>query len=340
VYRAHDIRLGRDVAIKTLPDQFARNRERVSRLRREARTLASLNHPHVAAIYGLEEFDGNDFLVLELVKGQHPAGPLPIAEVLRIGEQIAEALATAHARGIVHRDLKPANVMITPEGQVKVLDFGLAKAVYGHEDEGTVQPENVTAAGSVTGHVIGTPAYMSPEQARGEQMDPRTDVWSFGCLLYELLTGERAFRANTVQEAVAAVLEREPDWRLLPAKTPAKVRQLLRHCLQKDANQRLATIDTARKTIEQAQVGVNRWQIAGALGLVWPPSPRSLCGCSVRFNRRIPLSGFRSPSFRIRSRSRHSRPMDEWWRLFEENPVSTVLDKSTSRQFRMANRCH
>ena len=268
VYRARDIRLGRDVAIKTLPDQFARDRERVSRLRREARTLASLNHPHVAAIYGLEEFDGTDFLVLELVEGRHPAGPLPVAEALRIGQQIAEALATAHARGIVHRDLKPANLMITPTGLVKVLDFGLAKAVYGDDDEGTVQPENVDAAGSVTGHVIGTPAYMSPEQARGEPIDPRTDVWSFGCLLYELLTGERAFRANSVEETVAAVLEREPDWRLLPAKTPSKVRQLLRQCLQKDANQRLATIDAARKIIEQAQVGVNRWRIAGALGLV------------------------------------------------------------------------
>lgn len=268
VYRAHDVRLGRDVAIKTLPEQFARDRERVSRLRREARTLASLNHPHVAAIYGLEEIDGADFLILELVEGRPPAGPLPIAEALRIGGQIAEGLATAHARGIVHRDLKPANVMITPEGQVKVLDFGLAKAVYGHQDGGTVQPENLTAAGSVTGQVIGTPAYMSPEQARGEQMDPRTDVWSFGCLLYELLTGERAFRAQTMEEAVTAVLEREPDWRLLPAKTPATVRQLLRQCLQKDASQRLATIDTARNIIEQAQVGVNRWRIAGALGLV------------------------------------------------------------------------
>jgi serine/threonine protein kinase len=157
-----------------------------------------------------------------LVEGQHPAGPLPIAEALRIGEQIAEALATAHARGIVHRDLKPANVMMTPEGQVKVLDFGLAKAVYGQEDEGTVQPETVNAAGSVTGHVIGTPAYMSPEQARGERVDPRTDVWSFGCLLYELLTGVRIFRANTVQETVTAVLEREPDWQLLPPKTPQR----------------------------------------------------------------------------------------------------------------------
>jgi len=268
VYRAHDLRLGRDVAIKTLPYQFARERERVSRLRREARTLASLNHPHIAAIYGLEEFDGIDFLVLELVEGRHPAGPLPIAEALRIGAQIAEALATAHARGIVHRDLKPANVMMTPEGQVKVLDFGLAKAVYGQEDDGTIQPENVNAAESLTGHVIGTPAYMSPEQARGERVDPRTDVWSFGCLLYELLTGARIFRADTVQETVSAVLEREPDWHRLPAKTPAKVRQLLRRCLQKDVNQRLPAIGDALKTIEQAQDGVNRWRIAGALVLV------------------------------------------------------------------------
>ena len=230
--------------------------------------------------------------------------------------------------------------MITPEGQVKVLDFGLAKAVYGHEDEGTVQPEHVTAAGSVTGHVIGTPAYMSPEQARGEQVDPRTDVWSFGCLLYELLTGERVFRANTVQETVTAVLEREPDWRLLPAKTPAKIRQLLRHCLQKDVNQRLAAIDDARKTIEQAQDGgesvANRRRSGAGIGR--RRRDRAVVA-ALRFNRRIPRSGCRSPSFRIRSRSRRFRPMDEWWRLFEENPVSTVLDKSTSRHFRMANRC-
>ena len=231
--------------------------------------------------------------------------------------------------------------MVTPEGQVKVLDFGLAKAVYGHEDEGTAQPGNVTAAGSVTGHVIGTPAYMSPEQARGEQMDPRTDIWSFGCLLYELLTGERAFRANTVQETVAAVLEREPDWQPAPGEDP---REGPSTPAPLPAEGREPTTGHDRRRSQDHRAGAGRGESVAnrrrCWGWYWPPSPRSRCGCSVRFNRRIPRSGFRSPSFRIRSRSRRSRPMDEWWRLFEENPVSTVPDKSTSRQFRMANRCN
>src|SRR5215510_4004551 len=227
VYRAHDTKLSRDVAIKTLPHEFALDRDRLARFRREARTLASLNHPHIAAIYGLEQFNGIDFLVLELVEGKHPSGPLPVADVLRISAQIADALAAAHARGIIHRDLKPANVMVTPEGRVKVLDFGLAKAIYGGEERQPALSGTVTGVESVAGHLIGTPAYMSPEQARGERVDQRTDVWSFGCLLYEMLTGERVFRANTIQETIAAVLERDPDWQLLPAKTPAKVRQLL-----------------------------------------------------------------------------------------------------------------
>jgi serine/threonine protein kinase/Tol biopolymer transport system component len=268
VYRAHDTKLSRDVALKMLPHQLARDRERVSRFRREARTLASLNHPRIAAIYGLEEFDGTDFLVLELVEGKHPSGPLPIAEVLRIGAQIADALAAAHARGIIHRDLKPANVMVTSEGQVKVLDFGLAKAVYGRDEESPTQLETGTVDQSFTGHVIGTPAYMSPEQARGERVDQRTDIWSFGCLLYELLTGERIFRAGTLQETIAAVLERDPDWQRLPAKTPAKVRQLLQRCLQKDEKQRLPGIADARKTLEEAQGGWNRWRVAGVSALV------------------------------------------------------------------------
>ncbi|HEY2016114.1 MAG TPA: protein kinase, partial [Bryobacteraceae bacterium] len=268
VYRARDMKLSRDVALKALPYEFARDRERVARFRREARTLASLNHPHIAAIYGLEEFDETDFLVLELVEGKHASGRLPIADVLRIGEQIADALTAAHARGIIHRDLKPANVMVTPEGRVKVLDFGLAKAIYGGEEGEPALPGTVTVVDSVAGHVIGTPAYMSPEQARGERVDQRTDVWSFGCLLYELLTGERVFRGNTLQETIAAVLEREPEWHLLPSETPASVRQLLRRCLQKDANQRVAAIADARQIIEQAQRGWNRWRIAGAGALV------------------------------------------------------------------------
>src|SRR5215469_9417296 len=263
VYRAHDTMLSRDVALKTLPREFARDDERVSRFRREARTLASLNHPHIAAIYGLEEFDGTDFLVLELVEGTHPSGALPVAEVLRIGEQITEALAAAHARGIIHRDLKPANVMVTPEGQVKVLDFGLAKAVYGLGEQGLAPVGSMNSLESVAGHIVGTPAYMSPEQARGQQVDQRTDVWSFGCLLYELSTGKRIFRGDTVADTIAAVLKREPDWQLLPAKTPSKIRQLLRHCLQKDVNQRLASIADARKIIEQARRGRSRRRMAG-----------------------------------------------------------------------------
>jgi serine/threonine protein kinase/Tol biopolymer transport system component len=267
VYRAHDTRLGRDVAIKTLPHEFARDRERAARFRREARTLASLNHPHIAAIYGVEEFDGTDFLVLELVDGKHPSGTLPVADVLRIAAQIADALAAAHARGIIHRDLKPANVMVTPEGRVKVLDFGLAKAIYGEDERAPALSGTLTGVESVAGHLVGTPAYMSPEQARGEPVDKRTDIWSFGCLLYELLTGERVFRADTLQETIAAVLEREPDWQRLPASTPASVRQLLRRCLRKDANQRLTAIAEARDIIEQAQHRWNRWRIAGVCAL-------------------------------------------------------------------------
>jgi len=263
VYRAHDSKLGRDVAIKTLPAEFARDPERLARFRREARTLASLNHPNIAAIYGLEESGDVDCLVLELVEGETLRGPLPIDRVLDYARQVAAALEAAHGKGIIHRDLKPANVKVTPQGTIKVLDFGLAKAMGGPEQNQDL-PQSVTLTGveTLAGHIVGTPGYMSPEQARGRDVDKRTDIWAFGCLLYELLTGKRAFPGETLSDTIAAVLAREPDWQALPAKTPAKVRELLRQCLQKDANRRLNNIADARRTIEQAQRGWNRWRLA------------------------------------------------------------------------------
>ncbi len=263
VYRAHDSKLGRDVAIKTLPAEFARDPERLARFRREARTLASLNHPNIAAIYGLEESGGVDFLVLELVEGENLRGPLAIERALDYSRQVADALQAAHDKGIIHRELKPANVKVTPQGRVKVLDFGLAKAIWGPEENRDLsQAAAMTGADTVTGHILGTPGYMSPEQTRGQGVDARTDIWAFGCLLYELLTGKRAFHGESNQATIAAALEREPDWQALPAKTPAKIRDLLRQCLQKDAGRRLSNITDARETIEVAQRGWSRRQVA------------------------------------------------------------------------------
>jgi serine/threonine protein kinase/tetratricopeptide (TPR) repeat protein len=254
VYRAHDSKLGRDVAIKTLPYEFAGDPERLARFRREARTLASLNHPNIAAIYGFEESGEVDCLVLELVEGETLRGPLPVAQALDRARQVAEALEAAHAKGIIHRDLKPSNVKVTPQGRVKVLDFGLAKAIWGPERNQDLSPAaSENGSQSLPGHIVGTPGYMSPEQASGADVDERADIWAFGCLLYELLTGQRAFSGESSQDTIAAVLEREPDWDALPAKTPAKVRELLRQCLQKDAGRRLQHIADARRTIEEVQ---------------------------------------------------------------------------------------
>jgi serine/threonine protein kinase/Tol biopolymer transport system component len=264
VYRAHDSKLGRDVAIKILPSDFARDPERVARFRREARTLASLNHPNIAAIYELVEESGEAAcLVLELVEGETLRGPLPVPVVLNYAHQVAEALEAAHRAGIIHRDLKPANVKVTPQGRVKVLDFGLAKAIWGPGGSRDLsQTATTTCLESIAGHIVGTPPYMSPEQARGTVVDQRTDVWAFGCLVYELLTGRRAFQGETLQDTIAAVLEREPDWQALPAKTPAELRELLRRCLQKDVNQRPRDIAEPRRIIENAQRGWNRWRVA------------------------------------------------------------------------------
>ena len=254
VYRARDTKLGRDVAIKTLPSEFARNPERLARLRREAQTLASLNHPHIAAIYGLEESADLDCLVLELVEGEALCGPLPMPIALDRAGQVAEALEAAHDKGIIHRDLKPANVKVTPQGRVKVLDFGLAKVIWRTESNPDLSDRTPLIGVETTAGLVGTPGYMSPEQARGGEVDQRTDIWAFGCLFYELLTGSRAFPGDTVAETIAAVMDREPDWQALPAKTPAKIRELLRQCLQKDANRRLHNIADARRTSRKRSV--------------------------------------------------------------------------------------
>ena len=251
VYRGHDAKLGRDIAIKTLASEFSRDKDRLARLRREARTLAALNHPNLATIHDLVESDGACYLVLELVEGETLRGPIPLDRALDYARQIADGLHAAHSKGIVHRDLKPANVKATPEGRVKVLDFGLAKALWGSDDlRRVVQHGGEESSATLAGQVVGTPPYMSPEQVRGEGIDHRTDIWAFGCLLYELLAGRRAFNGATVPAIAASVLAEVPDWNALPRNTPAKIRQLLRQCLMKDANQRPRDIRTVGDVIE------------------------------------------------------------------------------------------
>jgi serine/threonine protein kinase len=253
VYRARDATLGRDVALKVLPGIFLSDAERLARFEREARLLAALNHPHIGAIYGVEDADGVRALVLELVEGETLAdriqrGPIPVRDALAIGRQIVDALDAAHDRGIIHRDLKPANIKITPEGVVKVLDFGLAKALALEPAfaAGPAHPANVTIGGTREGAVLGTPAFMSPEQARGQVLDKRADIWALGCVLYEMLTGRQAFAGETASDIVAAILDREPDWSKLPPATPPSVRSLLQKCLAKDRHLRLADIADAR----------------------------------------------------------------------------------------------
>ena len=260
VYRARDLRLGREVAIKSLSVGFAHDAERRARFEREAQTLAALNHPNIAAIYGLEESEGARYLVLELVPGETLAerllrGPLAVAEALAIGVQIAAAIEAAHERGVVHRDLKPGNVMLTPQGSAKVLDFGLAKTdlVDGHDP--SESPTVVMGGATMAGVILGTAAYMSPEQARGKAVDRRSDVWSFGCVLYECLTGRRAFAGDTTSDLIAAILEREPDWSALPADAPSRVREILRRCLRKDAESRPRDIRDVRIELAELAAG-------------------------------------------------------------------------------------
>jgi serine/threonine protein kinase len=249
VYRARDTRLGRDVALKVLPDLFTRDPERLARFQREAQVLAALNHPHIGAIYGLEEANGQQILVLELVDGETLAdrigkGPIPVDEALPIVRQIAEALEAAHERGIIHRDLKPANIALTHEGNVKVLDFGLAKAASASASAEALNSPTITSPAMLTGMgvILGTAAYMSPEQARGKAVDKRSDVWAFGCVLFEMLTGKRAFQGDDVTDTIAAVVRGEPDWLALPANLPPHVRAIVTGCLQKDRRLRFSDI--------------------------------------------------------------------------------------------------
>ena len=246
VYRARDTTLDRDVALKVLPDAFTADPDRRARFEREARVLASLNHPNIAQIYGVEDAAGSRALVLELVEGPTVAdfvarGPVPLADALRVAGQIASALQAAHGAGVVHRDLKPANVKVREDGTVKVLDFGLAKALAPEPAAGAdpSQPPTLTASATGLGVVMGTPSYMSPEQAVGAAVDVGADLWSFGVLLYEMLAGERLFEGETAPHVLARVIDRAPDLSKLPASTPGPVRRVLRRCLERDPRRRL-----------------------------------------------------------------------------------------------------
>src|SRR5580698_9554023 len=254
VYKAHDARLRRDVAIKVLTTRFN------ERFEREARSIAALNHPNICTLYDI----GPDYLVMELVEGSSPKGPLPLDEALRIAGQIAVALEAAHERGIIHRDLKPANVKITPRGLVKVLDFGLAKIVREASPDGSTATTGLTEAGAA----LGTPAYMAPEQAQGNEVDKRADVWAFGVLLYELLTGHRAFKGDSVQSTLAAVLTKEPPLE----KLPARVRRLVRACLKKDPRERLTHIGEWRFLLDEVPLDEDAPAQATPARRSWVPS--------------------------------------------------------------------
>jgi serine/threonine protein kinase/Tol biopolymer transport system component len=257
VFQAKDQVLGREVAIKVLPEEYARDADRVARFQREAKVLASLNHSNIASIHGLEESGGTKFLVLELVEGNTLAdriksGPIPIEESLKLALQIAEALEAAHEKGIIHRDLKPANIKVTPDGKVKVLDFGLAKAFAGDQEVNLSNSPTLSDAATRQGVILGTAAYMSPEQARGKPVDKRADIWAFGCLLYEMLTGQAAFQGEDVTEILAAVVKGGANLDLLPANLHPRVREAITRCLQKDQKSRYSSITDARYEIEQA----------------------------------------------------------------------------------------
>ncbi|MGD8375652.1 MAG: protein kinase [Acidobacteriota bacterium] len=269
VWAAQDTKLDREVAVKVLPEAFAEDEQRLARFDREAKLLATLNHPNVASIYGFDHVGGIHFLVLELVPGSTlaemiEAGPIPLEEALDICRQVAEGLEAAHAAGVIHRDLKPGNVKVTPDGKVKVLDFGLAKGLEGVGPAGSdlSMSPTVTIGATEAGVVLGTAPYMSPEQARGKPLDARTDIWSFGCVLYECLTGRLLFTGETVTDVLSAILQVDPDWTVLPANTPTRIRELLARCLERSPRNRLHHIADARIEIERA-LATREWTTSG-----------------------------------------------------------------------------
>ncbi len=342
VYRARDTRLHRDVAIKVLPESFAPDPARIARFKNEARLLAAINHPAIAAIYSTEEFDSRPCIIMELVLGETLAekisrGPIPLAEVCDLSRQIAEALEAAHEKGVIHRDLKPSNIKITPEGKVKVLDLGLAKAMERPSSEADLSNSpTLTLDQTREGTILGTVEFMSPEQSRGKPVDKRTDIWAFGCILYQMLSGRRAFTGETVTDVLAAIVTKEPDWSRLPPSTPPRLRELLARCLQKDANQRLRDIGDARHEIDlvlaararEARAGahVRRSRalaavlaavlLAGAIGLAPRAGPRRRLGPGVlgkvprrsACQRRERFSG--RPAHRRRARGDLERPAE------------------------------
>src|SRR5262245_20893583 len=305
VYQATDTKLGRNVAIKFLPDAFSHDTERVARFQREARVLASLSHSNIAAIHGLEEIDNRHFLVMELVPGETLAnyikrGAIPLAEAIPIARQIADALEAAHEQGIIHRDLKPANVKLREDGTVKVLDFGLAKMMEpaAATPSASQSPTITSPAMTQAGIILGTAAYMSPEQAKGKTVDRRADIFAFGCVFYEMLTGKRAFEGEDVSDTLAAVLRAEPDWAALPKDVSPALRIMIQRCLAKDRGQRIADISTTKFVLAERvfTVGADRssvpapqsgWKttlliaavavvsaaVAGSLAWVFRPSP-------------------------------------------------------------------
>ena len=303
VYRAEDSKLDREVAIKVLPAAFTQDPERLARFEREAKVLASLNHQNIAAIHQVEQVEGTYFLVMELVEGETLAerldrGAIPVEEGLPIALQIAEALEAAHEKGVIHRDLKPANVMLTPEGRVKVLDFGLAKAWAPEDDRSaslSMSP-TMTAQMTQTGVILGTAAYMAPEQAKGKPLDRRADIWAFGVVFWEMLVGERLFSGESVSEVLASVLMSEPDLKALPSQTPSRVRRLLERCLRRDPRSRLRDIGDARIVLEESLAG-HEWTAVGEMATPERVRPRNRCS-------RTRLFGW--TALRLRRPRRHS----------------------------------